>query len=87
MYLVTQSKRGKINQLGYDKKTGEYVYFHRGVEQWREKGDTTLLDYFNYLRATGEFIDDEAMLEIPTYHIYKKYSDSCFEFERKERGW
>jgi len=36
MLLVTQG-RGRINQLGYDKKTHEYVYIHKGEEIWREK--------------------------------------------------
>lgn len=83
MYLVTQGKR-RENQLGYDPKTGEYVCFHHGIEVWREKGDRTLLNYFNYLRSTGSFCDGEAMMEIPTYHIYEKYSETCLEFENKE---
>jgi len=45
MLLVTQGK-GKINQLGFDKKTSEYVYFHKGREIWREKGDNGLLVNF-----------------------------------------
>ena len=84
LYLVTQSKRGRVNQLAYDTKTGEYVCIHKGKEQWREKGDTTLLDYFNYLRATGEFCDGEAMQEMSTYHIYERYSQTCLDFQHKE---
>lgn len=84
LYLVTQSKRGKINQLAYDQKTGEYVYIHRGVEQWREKGDTSLFDYFNYLRATGEFCDGESMQEMSTFHIYEKYCQCCLDFQKTE---
>lgn len=86
MLLVTQGK-GRINQLGYNKKTQEYVYFHKGQEIWREKGDTSLLDYFNYIRSIGEFCDGETMQEMPTFFIYEKYSASCFEFEKRERGW
>ena len=76
MYLVTQGKR-KENQLGYDTKTGEYVMLHKGKEIWREKGNTTLLDYFNYLRATGETIDGESMEEMPTFHIFERYCNDC----------
>lgn len=83
MYLVTQGK-GRINQLGFIPKTGEYVYLHKGKEIWREKGDTTLFDYFNYIRATGEFCDGEAMQEMSTYHIYERYSNSCHQFEKAE---
>lgn len=80
MLLVTQGK-GRVNQLGYNKKTQEYVYFHKGQEIWREKGDSKLLDYFNELRASGEFSDDEIL---DTFPIYVKYSKSCHEFELQE---
>ncbi len=83
MYLVTEGKH-KENQLGYDKKTQEYVYFHRGKEAWREKGDETLLNYFNEVRADIHMLEDK---DIETNPIWKRYGDSCFEFERKERGW
>lgn len=83
MLLVTEGKR-KVNQLGYNKKTQEYVYFHKGVEVWREKGDESLLNYFNEVRADIRMFKDE---DIKDNLIWKKYSDSCFEFERKERGW
>ena len=83
MYLVTEGKR-KENQLAYAPKTKEYVYFHYGKEIWREKGDTSLLDYFNEVRADIRMFEDEDIEDNP---IWKKYSDSCFEFERKERGW
>lgn len=83
MYLVTEGKR-KENQLAYASKTQEYVYFHHGKEIWREKGDRGLLDYFNEIRANYSCSSDEELAKFP---IWKKYSDSCFEFEKKERGW
>jgi len=83
MYLVTQSKHGRVNQLGYSPRTKEYVYFHRGVEIWREKGDDSLLTYFNAVRAGVDFSDVDIM-EMPTYDIWNKYCDSCQEFEKKE---
>jgi hypothetical protein len=81
MLLVTEGKY-KINQLGYNKKTSEYVYFHKGKEIWREKGDDSLLNYFNSLRESYSCINEE---EIAKFPIYKKYEESCDEFERKER--
>ena len=83
MYLVTEGKR-RENQLGYAPKTQEYVYFHLGKEIWREKGDSGLFDYFNEVRANYGCSDDE---ELEKYPIWKKYSDSCFKFEKDERGW
>jgi hypothetical protein len=83
MLLVTQG-RGRVNQLGYNKKTGEYVYLHKGQEIWREKGDTGLLDYFNEVRANYGCTDDSVLAQYP---IYTKYSNSCQEFERKENAW
>lgn len=83
MYLVTEGKR-KVNQLGYAPKTKEYVYLHKGKEIWREKGDTSLLDYFNEVRAGVRVFEDN---EIETNPIWKRYGDSCFEFERKEYGF
>ena len=83
MWLVTQGK-GRINQLGYDKKTGEYVYIHKGVEIWREKGDRDLLDYFNNLRAENKLCDEEKIRQFP---IYVRYENSCDEFYRKENPW
>lgn len=85
MYLVTQG-RGRINQLGYAPKTGEYVYLHKGKEIWREKGDKSLLDYFNGLRV-GLCFDEECIAEMPTFPIWEKYNESCFAFEKAERGW
>ena len=87
MYLVTQSKYGRVNQLGYSPKTGEYVYFHRGVEQWREKGDESLLNYFNYLRSSYEVMDEEAMMEMSTFPIWERYCKSCSELDRKDMGF
>lgn len=81
MLLVTEGKR-KENQLGYAPKTKEYVYYHYGKEIWREKGDTALLDYFNEVRAGIRMFEDE---DIKDNQIWKKYSESCFEFERKEK--
>ncbi len=78
MYLVTQGKY-RENQLGYDKKTGEYVYFHKGVEIWREKGDTTLLDYFNEVRAGIRFCEDH---ELKENKVWVRYSKSCQDFAR-----
>ena len=83
MLLVTEGKR-KENQLGYAPKTSEYVYYHYGKEIWREKGDRSLLDYFNEVRAGIRMFNDEDIKDNP---IWQKYDGSCFEFERKERGW
>lgn len=83
MYLVTQSKHGRINQLGYAPKTKEYVYFHKGKEIWREKGDDSLLNYFNGVRAGINFEDTDIM-EMPTYDIWNRYLDSCMDFEREK---
>ena len=83
MYLVTQSKYGRVNQLGYAPKTKEYVYFHKGREIWREKGDNSLLNYFNAVRAGMNF-DDVDIMEMPTYDIWNRYLESCMEFEKKE---
>ena len=80
MLLVTEGKR-KENQLGYNKKTQECVYFHHGKEVWREKGDTTLLDYFNQVRANVHTFQEDEIKDNP---IWKKYDTSCTEFERKE---
>lgn len=73
MLLVTEG-RGKVNQLGFDKKTSEYVYFHKGKEIWREKGDDSLLNYFNSLRERHLCINEE---EISKYPVWKKYCESC----------
>lgn len=78
MLLVTQG-RGRINQLGYNKKTSEYVYFHCGKEVWREKGDDSLLNYFNSLRASNSCIDEK---EVAKYPVWKKYEESCDYYER-----
>ena len=80
MLLVTQGK-GRINQLGYNKRTHEYVYFHKGVEIWREKGNEELLDYFNEIRASFSSIDGEI---VSKYLIWKKYEESCESYERIE---
>ncbi|MCQ2589546.1 MAG: hypothetical protein MJ179_03895 [Treponema sp.] len=77
MLLVTEG-RGRINQLGFDKKTSEYVFIHRGKEIWREKGDNSLLDYFNNLRATYSCIDEEAVNKFP---IWNKYVKDCDKYE------
>jgi hypothetical protein len=82
MLLVTEGKR-KVNQLGYNKKTQEYVYFHKGVEVWREKGDESLLNYFNEVRANFNF-NEEVIKDNP---VWQKYCQSCDEFEKKERGF
>lgn len=82
MLLVTEGKR-KVNQLGYDKKTQEYVYIHKGKEIWREKGDINLLTYFNEVRG-GRLFEDE---EIENNPIWQKYCNSCSEFEMKEWGF
>ena len=82
MYLVTEGKR-KENQLGYNKKTQEYVYLHLGKEVWREKGDEALLNYFNEVRAGVRMLEEK---DIETNPIWKRYSESCFEFEKKECG-
>ena len=73
MLLVTQGK-GRVNQLGYNKKTHEYVYFHKGVEVWREKGDESLLNYFVDIRNGERVADFSDALDFP---IFNKYCDSC----------
>lgn len=78
MYLVTKSKWGG-NVLAYDTKTSEYVYLRDRKEIWREKGESHLFDYFNYLRATGECIDGEALEECPEFHIFERYSEDCMK--------
>lgn len=83
MLLVTQGK-GRINQLGFDKKTSEYVYIHKGQEIWREKGDTNLLDIFNKARGEYTFPDMDEVRKNP---IYVKYEDDCDAFYRKENPW
>ena len=85
MYLVTEGKR-KENQLGYAPKTKEYVYFHRGVEIWRMKGDESLLNYFNEVRADIHLFEDKDIEKLPTYPIWKRYGDDCHEFNLKELG-
>lgn len=80
MRLVTEGKK-KENQLGYNKKTKEYVYFHKGKEIWRIKGDDTLLNYFDEVRAKGTYTEFEYLKQFP---VYLKYSDSCEEFFRQE---
>lgn len=80
MYLVTQGKR-RENQLGFDPKTNEYVYIHKGNEEWRKKGDRSLLDYFNAVRAVNGCSDDEVLECNP---IYSKYSESCHRHELEE---
>ena len=77
MLLVTEG-RGRINQLGFDKRTSEYVFIHKGKEVWREKGDTKLLDYFNKLRATYSCIDEEVVSKFP---IWNKYVKDCDKYE------
>ena len=79
MLLVAQGK-GKINQLGYNKKTKEYVYFHKGQEIWREKGDDKLLNYCNSVRVNNTYADEK---ELEKYPVWNKYSESCQEFEKQ----
>ncbi len=81
MKLVTEGKY-RVNQLGYNIKTGEYVYFHKGQEIWREKGDRELFDYFNEVRGGCTYFDDKKVENNP---IWKKYVESCDAFERSER--
>ena len=78
MYLVTEGKR-RENQLGYDMKKKEYVMYHHGVEMWREKGDKSLLDYFNVLRINHECLDEEEIGKLSAYPIWEKYCESCME--------
>lgn len=75
MYLVTEGKR-KENQLGYAPKTQEYVYYHQGKEMWREKGNKSLLEYFNEVRANVRLFNDNDIKDNP---IWKKYEKSCRE--------
>lgn len=83
MLLVTQGK-GRINQLGYDKKTQEYVYLHKGTEIWRKKGDTSLLDIFNKARAEYTYPDID---EVRKNQIYVDYENDCDKFYRQENPW
>ena len=83
MYLVTQG-RGRVNQLGYAARTHEYVYIHKGKEIWREKGDDSLLNYFNVIRAGFGCMDDEAILNMSTGYIWEKYLQSCHQFDLEE---
>ena len=80
MRLVCQGKY-KINQLGYNKKTHEYVYFHKGKEIWRMKGDESLLNYFDDVRARDTYTEQSVLNQFP---IYLRYSDSCHKFELEE---
>ena len=73
MLLVTKGKTREW-RLGYDKKTKEYVCYHYGKEQWREKGDDSLLNYFNEVRTNYRFIDDREIAKLPTANIWKRYS-------------
>lgn len=73
MWLVTEGKN-RINQLGYDKNTQEYVYIHKGVEIWREKGDKSLLNYFSNLRASNTCINEK---EIEKNQVWIRYIHSC----------
>lgn len=77
MLLVTQGKN-RVNLLAYNVKTSEYIYYHENKEIWREHGDKGLLDYFNNLRFTHSCINEEEVAKFP---IWKKYCDSCDEFE------
>ena len=81
MLLVTEGKR-KENQLGYAPKTQEYVYYHHGKQIWREKRGTSLLDYFNEVRADIRMFEDEDIKDNP---IWIRYSEFCFEYEKKRR--
>lgn len=85
MLLITEGKR-KENQLGYNKKTQEYVYIHHGKEVWREKGDDSLLNYFNGVRVGLDF-EEVDIMEMPTYEIWNRYCESCMEFDKKENAW
>ena len=78
MYLVTEGKR-KENQLGYAPKTQEYVYFHEGKEIWREKGEKSLFDYFNEVRAAIRSFEEK---DIEANPIWIKYCQSCNEYSR-----
>lgn len=80
MLLVTEGKR-KVNQLGYSKRTHEYVYFHNGIEVWREKGNEDLLNYFEEVRAGEHLLKDSDIKDNP---IWKKYGESCQKFELEE---
>ena len=83
MYLVTQG-RGRVNQLGYDSKKKEYVYLHKGQEIWREKGDESLLNYFNYIRSNYACFEEEEIEKLSTHSIWEKYDESCHQFELEE---
>ena len=83
MYLVTQGKY-RENQLGYNAKTHEYVYFHKGKEIWREKGDESLLKYFNEVRAEIHLFEEDDLKRLTTYPIWQKYSDCCHDFNLKD---
>ena len=86
MLLVTKSKYGRTNQLGYDKRNGEYVYFHNGVEQWRIKGDSSLFNYFDLVRNGYKPLDDDKMKDElkTTFAIWEKYFNDCTIWEQRE---
>ena len=83
MYLVTQGK-GRINQLGYAPKTKEYVMLHNGKEVWREKGDKSLLYYFNNMRLAYGCINEEDIAKLPTKHVWEKYCEWCYNITLHE---
>lgn len=78
VYVVLKSKPYYGNVLGYCIKTGEYIYYHKKQEIWREKGDRELFDYCTETLGKGEFLDIE---KCQSYPIYQKYSKSCQEQE------
>lgn len=79
MYLVTEGKR-KENQLGYAKKTSEYVYLHKGKEQWRMVDTPDLLNYFNEVRAGMRVFDDK---DIKNNVVWQRYEQDCDKFNKE----
>lgn len=74
VYLVTQSKYGE-NQLGYNPKTSEYIYYHCGKIQWKMNGDNSLLEYFvNHSPISEEEIAEQAK---STLNVWERYSKDC----------
>lgn len=80
MYLVLQSKR-KENKLYFDPTEKEYIYIHKGAEQWRMKGDDKLYNYVKEQKRKGEYLDINICYSFP---IYRVYSNSCQYFANED---
>ena len=91
-YYVTHSKY-KVNHqwencLTYTPDTtlkksdhGTYTYYHCGVKIWSME-DTNEL--FNLFGDKEKFYDMDYMDYVKKYTVYRRYSDDCQEYSRKE---